>query len=79
MQAAAALQMVAAITQVMFIAYNMDVGREIALSGCFAVFLFGLFRLNAREFASAEALVKAADAAMYGAKQSGNAPLHHAA
>jgi diguanylate cyclase (GGDEF)-like protein/PAS domain S-box-containing protein len=45
------LQIVAAITQVMFIAYHMDAGRDIALSGCFVVFLFGLFRLSAREFA----------------------------
>jgi diguanylate cyclase (GGDEF)-like protein/PAS domain S-box-containing protein len=28
----------------------MDEGRNIALFGCFIVFLFGIFRLNAREF-----------------------------
>ena len=36
---------------VMFIVYHMDDGREIALFGCFVVFLFGIFRLSAREFA----------------------------
>lgn len=43
-------QVVAGITVIMFIAYQMDDGREIALFGCFVVFLFGIFRLTSREF-----------------------------
>jgi len=43
-------QILVGITMVMFIAYNMDRGREIALFGCFLVFLFGIFRLTPREF-----------------------------
>ncbi len=42
-------QMLAAITVLMYIVYQMDDGRAIALSACFMVFLFGVFRLNARE------------------------------
>jgi len=43
-------QMLAAITVLMYIIYHMDTGREIALFACFFVVLFGIFRLNAREF-----------------------------
>jgi len=43
-------QILAAITVVMYVVYHMDKGRHIALFGCFIVFLFGIFRLNAREF-----------------------------
>ncbi|MGA8004537.1 MAG: diguanylate cyclase [Burkholderiales bacterium] len=43
-------QMVIAISVLMFIIYHMDDGRSIALSGCFLIFLFGTFRLRAREF-----------------------------
>jgi diguanylate cyclase (GGDEF)-like protein/PAS domain S-box-containing protein len=34
----------------MFVIYHMDDGRNIGLFGCFLVFLFGTFRLRAREF-----------------------------
>jgi len=43
-------QILAAITVLMYIVYHLDEGRNIALFGCFVVFLFGIFRLNAREF-----------------------------
>ena len=43
-------QMLAAITVLMYVVYHMDDGRNIALFGCFIVFLFGIFRLSAREF-----------------------------
>ena len=43
-------QILAAITVLMYIVYHMDDGRNIALFGCFFVFLFGIFRLDAREF-----------------------------
>jgi len=43
-------QILVGITVVMLIAYHMDDGRDIALFGCFLVFLFGIFRLSAREF-----------------------------
>jgi diguanylate cyclase (GGDEF)-like protein/PAS domain S-box-containing protein len=43
-------QILAAITLLMYIVYHMDDGRDIALFGCFIMFLFGIFRLNAREF-----------------------------
>ncbi len=43
-------QIVIAITLLMFVIYHMDDGRSIALSGCFLIFLFGTFRLRAREF-----------------------------
>ena len=43
-------QMLAGITVVMYIAYNMDDSRTIALFGCFIVLLFGTFRLDARGF-----------------------------
>ena len=42
-------QILAAISILMFIVYHMDDGRDIALFGCFIVFLFGIFRLNGRE------------------------------
>jgi diguanylate cyclase (GGDEF)-like protein/PAS domain S-box-containing protein len=44
------IQMLAAITVLMYIVYHMDGGREAALFGCFVVFLFGVFRLKVREF-----------------------------
>ena len=44
------LQMIAAITLVMFLAYHLHDGRNIVVFGCFIVFLFGVFRLSAREF-----------------------------
>ncbi len=43
-------QILAAITVLMYVVYNMDDGRNIALFGCFVVFQFGIFRLNSREF-----------------------------
>jgi hypothetical protein len=43
-------QILAAITVLMCIVYRMDDGRNIALFACFIVFLFGITRLNAREF-----------------------------
>ena len=43
-------QILVAITVLMYTAYHMDDGRNIALFGCFVAFLFGIFRLNAREF-----------------------------
>ncbi len=43
-------QILAGITVLMYIVYHMNAGREIALFACFFVFLFGIFRLNAREF-----------------------------
>ena len=43
-------QILAAITVLMYIVYHMDDGRGIALFGCSIVFLFGIFRLNARAF-----------------------------
>jgi PAS domain-containing protein len=43
-------QILAAITVVMYIVYHMDDGRNIALFGCFIIFLFGTFRLRPREF-----------------------------
>ena len=45
-----ALQIVIAVSVLMFVIYHMDNGRSIVLSGCFLVFLFGTFRLRAREF-----------------------------
>ncbi len=44
------VQMLVAITILMYIVYHMDEGRSVALFGCFIVFLFGIFRLNTREF-----------------------------
>jgi len=43
-------QILLAITVLMYVVYHMDDGRSVALFGCFFVFLFGIFRLNAREF-----------------------------
>ena len=43
-------QILTGITVLMYIVYHIDDGRNIALFGCFVVFLFGIFRLNAREF-----------------------------
>ncbi|MDO8313510.1 MAG: PAS domain S-box protein, partial [Sideroxyarcus sp.] len=43
-------QILAAITAVMYIAYHMDEGRQGVLFACFIIFLFGIFRFNAREF-----------------------------
>jgi diguanylate cyclase (GGDEF)-like protein/PAS domain S-box-containing protein len=43
-------QILAAISILMYIVYRMDDGREVALFACFIVFLFGIFRLNARQF-----------------------------
>ncbi len=43
-------QIVLAIALLMFVIYHMDDDRSIMLSGCFLIFLFGTFRLRAREF-----------------------------
>ena len=43
-------QILAAISVLMYIVYHMNAGREIALFACFFVFLFGIFRLDARGF-----------------------------
>jgi diguanylate cyclase (GGDEF)-like protein/PAS domain S-box-containing protein len=43
-------QMITATTVVMYLAYYMDDARDIALSGCFIVFLFGTFRMETRQF-----------------------------
>ena len=43
-------QILAAITVLMYVIYYMDQGRGVALSACFIVFLFGVFRLTTREF-----------------------------
>ena len=43
-------QVLTGISVLMYIVYHLDDGRNIALFGCFIVFLFGIFRLNAREF-----------------------------
>jgi diguanylate cyclase (GGDEF)-like protein/PAS domain S-box-containing protein len=43
-------QIVVGITMVMVIAYRTGDNREVVLFGCFLVFLFGIFRLTAREF-----------------------------
>ncbi len=40
----------AAITLVMYIAYNLQGARDLALTGCFLVFLFGASHLDARRF-----------------------------
>jgi diguanylate cyclase (GGDEF)-like protein/PAS domain S-box-containing protein len=44
------LQILIAITVLMYIIYRMDSGRGIALFGCFIIFLFGIYSLNTREF-----------------------------
>ena len=43
-------QILAAITLLMYVVYHMDDARNIVLFGCFVVFLFGVFRLDVREF-----------------------------
>jgi diguanylate cyclase (GGDEF)-like protein len=43
-------QILVGITLVMYLAYHMDDGREVALFGCFLVYLFGIFRLSSRQF-----------------------------
>ncbi len=43
-------QVIVAITLVMYIAYNLKGARDLALSGCFLVFLFGASHLDARRF-----------------------------
>jgi len=43
-------QILIAITVLMYSVYHMDAGRDAALFFCFIVFLFGVFRFNAREF-----------------------------
>ncbi len=43
-------QILAAISFLMFIVYHMDHGRNIALFGCFVVFLFSMFRFNKHQF-----------------------------
>jgi len=42
------IQIVAAMSVLMYIVYHMDSGRNIALFACFIVFLFGIFRLSMR-------------------------------
>ncbi len=44
------IQILIAMTVLMYIVYHMDEGRNIALFGAFIVFLFGIFRLRVREF-----------------------------
>jgi diguanylate cyclase (GGDEF)-like protein/PAS domain S-box-containing protein len=44
------VQILAAITILMYIVYHMSDGRSVALFACFIVFQFGVFRLNVREF-----------------------------
>ena len=46
----ARVQMLIAITFLMVVLYHMDDGRDLALFGCFFVLLFGIYRLNARDF-----------------------------
>ena len=43
-------QILVGISLVMYLAYHMDDGRELALFGCFLVYLFGIFRLTSRQF-----------------------------
>lgn len=43
-------QMLVAISILMYVVYHMDEGRSVALFAAFVVFLFGVFRLNTREF-----------------------------
>ena len=54
------VQILAAITVLMYVVYHMDEGRSVALFACFIVFLFGIFRLTAREFAGVTAYTLAA-------------------
>lgn len=46
-------QILAAITVVMYVTFNMHDGRSVALFGCFFVFLFGAFHLRTGQFAIA--------------------------
>ena len=48
-------QIVLAITALMYLVYNIDVGRNVALLACFIVFPFGIFSLSTREFAGVTA------------------------
>jgi diguanylate cyclase (GGDEF)-like protein/PAS domain S-box-containing protein len=43
-------QILASITVLMYLVYHLDAGRDVALFACFAVFLFGMFRLDTRGF-----------------------------
>jgi len=43
-------QILTAITAVMYVVYQLDDGRGLALFSCFVVFAFGVFRLDSREF-----------------------------
>ncbi len=43
-------QILVSITVLMYIVYHLESGRNIALAGSFLIFLFGTFRLNAREY-----------------------------
>ena len=43
-------QVLVGITILMYIVYHMDHSRNVALFGCFVMFLFGVFRLDARAF-----------------------------
>jgi diguanylate cyclase (GGDEF)-like protein/PAS domain S-box-containing protein len=56
------VQIVVAITILMYIVYHMDDGRSVALFGCFIVFLFGIFRLDTREFTAVTLYTLAAHA-----------------
>lgn len=44
------IQILVAITVILFLMYHMDGNRSVALFACFPVFLFGIFRLKPREF-----------------------------
>jgi diguanylate cyclase (GGDEF)-like protein/PAS domain S-box-containing protein len=44
------VQIVVAITILMYVVYHMDEGRSVALFAAFVVFLFGIFRLSTRQF-----------------------------
>ena len=57
-------QILAAISIVMYIAYCMDDARNVALFGCFIVFLFGTFHLSLRQFAIVTLYTLAAHAAV---------------
>jgi diguanylate cyclase (GGDEF)-like protein/PAS domain S-box-containing protein len=57
-------QILAAISVLMYTVYHMDDGRDIALFGCFIVFLFGIFRLDTRQFTAVTLYTLAAYAAV---------------
>ena len=44
------VQILTAMTILMYLVFHMDEGRSVALFASFVVFLFGIFRLNTREF-----------------------------